>query len=114
MQSDTLTAPIKLGSINPAHALIINAPAIFAREDFMQWLNDQQAPTFTWHKVGQAKATEYSDVVVLVDSNYEGSDSEMPRDIWETICDAVYDEFGGHKLPGLTSHVHVRLTNLAI
>jgi hypothetical protein len=46
--------------------------------------------------------------VVFVDSNYEGSDSDMPEDIWRAICDRVYAEFGERN----PEHVTVRLTNL--
>ena len=95
--------------------LVINAPEVFARADFMAWLNDPGRKTFTWHDIGAPLAHEYSDVVVLVDSGYEGDSSDMPRDVWRAICDAVYARYGGERIPGAKdSHVTVRLTNLAV
>lgn len=93
--------------------LTINAPEIFARDDFMSWLNNPETRCFTWHRLGQP-ASEYSDVVVLVDSSYEGDSSDMPDDIWRAICEATYGVYGGAELPlAKGSHVTVRLTNLA-
>ncbi len=89
------------------NSLRINAPAIFQRADFIDWLNTTDR-LFTWHTKG-AKPGEYSDVIVLVDSNKEGTDPEMPSDIWDAICEAVYAKFGGNS----NEHVTVRLTNLS-
>lgn len=94
--------------------LVVNAPAIFAREDFMAWLNKPDNAVLSYHVKGQP-AHEYSDVVVLVDANHEGDSSDMPEDIWKAICDLAYAEFGGPEAPrSLDSHIHVRLTNLAV
>lgn len=96
-----------------AHAIVINAPTVFARKDFMAWLNAKEKKVFTWHEKGDAEAGEYSDVIVLVDAGYEGDSSDMPEDIWDAICDEVYKLFGGEKIPAAKgNHVHVRLTNL--
>lgn len=94
--------------------LTINAPAVFARPDFMAWLNDPANKVFTWHDKASPVAGEYGDVVVLVDSGYEGDGSNMPDHIWHAICDAAYAEYGGSGIPQAGgSHVTVRLTNLA-
>lgn len=93
--------------------LIVNAPEVFARPDFMDWLNAKDRPIFTWHDRGNPTPGEYSDVVVLVDSGYEGDSSDMPHDVWQAICDLVYREYGGETIPHANAaHVHVRLTNL--
>jgi hypothetical protein len=93
--------------------LVVNAPAIFAREDFMAWLNEDGRRVMTYHPIGTFAADEYSDVTVLVDSHYEGDCSDMPEDVWKAICDLAYAEFGGPEAPrSLGSHIHVRLTNL--
>lgn len=93
--------------------ITVNAPNVFARADFMAWLNDPEKAVFTYHKKGD-EAHEYSDVIVLVDSNYEGDSSDMPEDVWKAICDAAYAVYGGPASPArLGSHIAVRLTNLA-
>ena len=94
--------------------LVLDAPQAFAREDFMAWLNDPQNRVATWHRKGE-QAGDYSDVVVHVDSNYEGDSSDMPGDIWKAICDEAYRAHCGGRPelpPGLRSHITVRLTNL--
>lgn len=94
--------------------LVINAPAVFAREDFMAWLNRPENAVLSYHVKGEA-AHEYSDVAVLVDSNYEGDSSDMPDDVWKAICDAAYAMYGGPAAPrDHGSHIHVRLTNLTV
>lgn len=102
-----------LSSIQPTVGLTVNAPAVFARADFMAWLNEDDRRIMTYHPIGMPHADEYSDVTVLVDSNYEGDCSDMPEDVWKAICDAAYGEYGGPDIPRAGgSHVHVRLTNL--
>lgn len=93
--------------------LTVNAPNVFARADFMAWLNDPQKAVFTYHRKGE-DAHEYSDVIVLVDASHEGDSSDMPEDIWRAICDAAYSVYGGPLAPArLGAHIAVRLTNLA-
>lgn len=95
--------------------LVLNAPAVFARPDFMAWLNEEGRRVMTYHPVGLLQPDEYSDVTVLVDSNYEGDCSDMPEDVWKAICDAAYAAYGGPTAPrSHGSHIHVRLTNLAV
>lgn len=94
--------------------LILNAPELFERPDFLAWLNDPENRVATWHKKGEEPG-EYSDVFVLVDSDYEGPESDMPEDVWKAICDAAYAEYapGSQELPRhLEAAIVVRLTNL--
>lgn len=94
--------------------LVVNAPQFFAREDFMTWLNDYNA--MTWHNRKDAKADDMSDVVVFIDTdlNGEGSDSEMPGDIWEQLVELCREAEKAQ--PGLVDrhgfHIAVRLMNL--
>ena len=101
-----------LDDIRVAPALIINAPSVFARADFMAWLNDPENTVFTWHQKG-SEPQEYSDTIVLVAEHYDGDSSDMPADIWRLICEEVYARNGGPDL-SLTKgeSVTVRLTNL--
>ena len=94
--------------------LVVNAPELFARPDFMAWLNDPSKRILSYHPKGKSP-DEYSDVVVLVDGNYEGDSSHMPDDIWTAICKIAYDTYcGGDDVlpPSIHSHITVRLTNL--
>jgi len=72
--------------------LKVNAPEFFRRDDFAIWLNnasvsipDPALPSrvATWHYPGPIN--EYSDVFVTYD-NGEGSNSDMPEDIWQSLC----------------------------
>lgn len=99
---------------SPFRGIRVNAPEIFAREDFMEWLRFEGS-AFTWHKPEDETAHEYSDTIVLVDRYYEGSASDMPEDIWIAICDVVYRDFGGKELASSpNSHVYVHLTNFEV
>ena len=97
-------------------SLVMNTPEIFKREDFQAWLNDPSRPTATWHRKGKEPG-EYSDVFVLVDANHDGDSSDMPSDVWRSICDTVYGTLcdGDPEMPGLweSAPITVRLTNLA-
>ena len=99
-----------------SRSLVMNAPQLFARADFRQWLNDPSHSVATWHKKG-GKPSEYSDVYVLVDCEYEGDSSNMPEDAWKCICDTVYATLGNDgdtRIPAsIQGPVSVRLTNLA-
>jgi hypothetical protein len=109
--------PLKLKLSARTVGLVVNAPELFDREDFVAWLDDPENRTATWREKG-LPPDEWSDVFVLVDSEREGPESDMPEDVWNAICDLVYAECGE---PGaidrissaLGSHVVVRLTNLA-
>jgi len=72
---------IKLG-VGPV--LVVDAPELYQQEDFMAWLNRQDAVA-TWHRPGEP-AGEYSDVFVTFDHE-EGSDSDMPG--WDVILQAL-------------------------
>lgn len=105
---------VALEAVAMSVGLVVNAPEAFERDDFRAWLDEPSRRTATWHRPGE-EPHEYSDVFVLVDGGYEGDASDMPRDVWEAICDAVYDAFCGGRpeLPGwMETHVVVRLTNL--
>ena len=93
--------------------LVLNVPEVFQREDFRRWLNSKGCQVATWHVKGKTPG-EYSDTFLLVDSNYEGCSSDMPEDVWLSICNTVYSKLsdGDPNLPGLGYHVSVRLTNL--
>lgn len=93
----------------PSLALVINAPHFFEDPKFLDWLNNKNAK-FTWHPAGH-DADEWSDVVVCVDPslNGEGTDSDMPEEIWDQIVNACKDTFE----PNLNiPHIMVRLTNI--
>ncbi len=64
--------------------LRINAPDWYDRKDFVAWLSDENNLVATWHERGE-KPNEFSDVFVTYDDG-EGSDSNMPQDIWAQIC----------------------------
>jgi hypothetical protein len=94
--------------------VVVNAPEWYRRADFLAWLNSTEFRTATWHRPGEAPH-DFSDVFVLVDSEYEGDSSEMPEDIWKALCDAAYEAhcYGRPNLhPFTTSHIVVRITNL--
>jgi len=89
-------------------ALTINSPDLFQRPDFLAWLN-KDAIKFTWHTKGAA--SDFSDVIVLVDPslNGEGSDSDMPQEIWDQIIEECKKHF---KPQGFESHIMVHLVNM--
>lgn len=89
-------------------ALTMIVPEAFSDPAFMQWLNNG-TPKMTWHQGGPA--TNLSDVVVLVDPSLsgEGTDSDMPEHIWNSIVEACRQNFK----PAHASHIMVRLTNCA-
>lgn len=95
--------------------VVLNIPEIFERADFQSWLNNPRNRTATWHDRG-GEPGEYSDVFLLVGGDYGGSDADMPHDVWEAICETVYDAFrGGETTPSgrMEAKVIVQLTNLA-
>lgn len=107
---------IALHLVAKSVALVVNAPELFERADFLAWLDNPENRIATWHEKG-LPPDEWSDVFVLIDSGREGPESEMPADIWKALCDLVYRECGApgrtdRLAPGLESHVVVRLTNL--
>lgn len=96
--------------------LVVDARELFEREDFIAWLDAPENRVATWRGKG-LPPDEWSDVFLLVDSNREGPESDMPEDCWNAICELVYREYGepgvGDRLaPWISSHVVVRLTNL--
>lgn len=95
--------------IDPCRGIVINAPEFFADLAFRQWLTNDERK-FTWYAGGPTD--EWCDVVVLVDPSLsgEGSDSDMPAHIWNTIVAACREHLGPGR--GGESHYVVRLTNL--
>lgn len=95
--------------------LTFNTPEFFKRQDFLSYISKN--PVFTWHQ-DLAEPSEYSDVVVLVEPclSGDGSESDMPEDIWDTILKALKLKFGdeGENIPAACKekHIAVRLTNL--
>ena len=74
----------------------INAPEIYADQQFAEWLNSvtangrKELPGFrtaSWHWPGHEPGEE-SDIFMLVDGP-DGSDSDMPKHCWEMILEAV-------------------------
>lgn len=96
-------------------SLVIYAPQFFARADFMEWLNQSNA--MTWHDRKCDRADENSDTVVLVDpstldtDNPDGSDSDMPEDIWQEICALTLEAKNTCGWSDDTHHIAVRLIN---
>lgn len=95
----------------PCLGLVVNAPEFFADPSFRQWLASN-VPKFTWYQGGQVD--EWSDVVVLVNPDLcgEGSDSDMPTQIWTRIIDLCRTHLGVGA--ARQHHIMVRLTNLEL
>lgn len=90
-------------------SLVLNVPAWFREEGFVEWLNDPNNNVMTWHQAPR-RPNEWSDVVVLVDPqiNGEGSNSDMPAKYWDQIVGSCRDA-------GLVmeeAHIPVRLVNV--
>lgn len=84
-------------------SLRISAPEFFKDPEFVKWLNNGDRK-FTWHDTGEPDG--WSDVVVAVDPSLsgEGSDDDMPAQIWEQIVQACRDNI---KNPAITNGVHI-------
>ncbi len=84
-------------------SLRISTPEFFKDPEFIKWLNNGDRK-FTWHDAGHPD--EWSDVVVGVDPslNGEGTDSDMPEQIWNQIVQACRDHY---KNPAITNGVHI-------
>ena len=92
-----------------ALALVLNAPEFFENKEFLKWLNSEKLK-FTWH-ASNSPAGDYSDVVVSVDPslNGEGSDSDMPTEIWGLIIAQCKKQIGVNRSG---EHILVRITNI--
>ena len=103
-----MTSSAKLQA-KQAPGLVINAPEFFKDEAFVAWLNNSETVVFTWHRGGAPGP--WSDVIVLVDPSFngEGSDSDMPEHIWNTVIVECRKHF--FSFPRGCEHIHVRLTN---
>lgn len=92
----------------------INAPEIYADDQFAEWLNTvtangrKELPGFrtaSWHWPGHEPGEE-SDIFMLVDGP-DGSDSDMPEHCWQIILEAV-----SRAIPNTYPECIVWLTNL--
>lgn len=97
--------------VSKTRGLVINAPEFFQDPEFVEWLNTQGTPKFTWHEGGEP--TDCSDTVVLVDPslNGEGSDSDMPEHIWDQIIAECKRNFRPNSTED-GDHIMVWLKNL--
>ncbi|WP_342632757.1 hypothetical protein [Marinobacter alkaliphilus] len=97
--------------------VVLNAPEFFERKDFVDYI--EREPVFTWHRPGKLPG-DYADVVVLVEPslNGEGTESDLPDDIWNTVLGVLRQSFGdnGERLPAFarSRHIAVRLTNIEV
>lgn len=97
-------------------SLVIYAPKFFAREDFMAWLNQSNA--MSWHDKTMPTAGEYADTVVLLEPSTlgaehpEGTDSDMPEDIWREIAAVCLTAKRNLGWSDETHSIAVRLVNL--
>lgn len=87
----------------------LNVPEFFQDEEFLAWLNNRNTTVFTWHVQGQP-VTEWSDVIVLVDSSCsgEGDSSDMPEHLWKVLVDYCRDYFGVSQ----GDHYYLKLCNV--
>jgi len=72
-------------------ALKINAPEWFEREDFMAWLNTTERRPATWHRKGDGP-DEYSDIFTWYEDEYNGSDTDMPKEVWDELVRICKEE----------------------
>jgi hypothetical protein len=92
-------------------SLTLNVPHWFENEEFLEWLNNPQTNTMTWHEKGQP-ANEYSDICVWVEPslNGEGTDSDMPEAFWGAIIAQCEKHIGANS--NASCQIPIRLTNL--
>lgn len=96
---------------------IINAPEFFDDPDFIKYIERSGAPVATWHEPGEP-AGPFSDVIVFVDPDLsgDGSNTDMPQYIWDTIVEALKRRYGPEAdgIPGgfRSSQICVKLTNI--
>ena len=74
-------------------ALRLNMPELAKDKAFIVWLNASKTNCWTWHTKGKPVG-EYSDVVVWVDTNGDGSDSDMPEHVWNKLVTAMNGQAG--------------------
>lgn len=79
--------------------LRINAPHLREHSAFTAWLNkaaigESNGPlAATWHRTGTPD--DYSDLFAWKDAGKEGSDSDMPEDVWNQLCELAGEPFQG-------------------
>ena len=81
----------------------IDAAALRGNVDFERWINTAAGYVAdgpcaaTWHRpqLDAGRLTDYSDVFIWKDKGREGSDSDMPKAVWNALCDLAGDDFAG-------------------
>ena len=81
-------------TINPVDVerypcLRLDVPELYKDKEFMAWLNSDKNNIATWHQGG--KPNDFSDVFIWYDSEWEGSDSDMPEHCWEALVKLFED-----------------------
>ncbi|WP_273206730.1 hypothetical protein [Marinobacter subterrani] len=109
---DSPIAPADLIQRGPSatiRGVSLNVPEFFQDAEFLAWLNDRNNKVFTWHDKGHP-ASEWSDVIVLVDSSCsgEGDSSDMPENLWNTLVAFCREYFG----ESAGDHYYLKLCNL--
>ncbi len=66
----------------------VNMPGLKHDRAFRAWLNNAKTNAMTWHTKNNPIG-DFSDVAVWVDTNGEGSDSDMPKHVWDRIVEAM-------------------------
>lgn len=74
-------------------ALRLNMPELAKDRAFLAWLNARKTKCWTWHTKGKPIG-DYSDLVVWVETNGEGSDSDMPEHVWNKLVAAMGGQDG--------------------
>lgn len=82
----------------------INWPELKKHEAFVKWFNESTVALSgcaTWHRPHHdgglntpRKLGEYSDLFTWVE-RCEGSESDMPEDVWKQLIEAVGEDFVG-------------------
>ena len=91
---------------NQYPCLRINAPELRRHDKFVAWLDRASegryadiGPVASWHRPwlgnGRGEINDYSDIFIWKDSGYEGSNSDMPEDVWNQLVQLAGEEFTG-------------------
>lgn len=69
----------------------IDWPELAEHKKFIKWLNSPKTRCMTWHRKGDA-CGDYSDCMFWKDTGkWDGSDTDMPEDVWKKLVDLVGD-----------------------
>jgi hypothetical protein len=87
---------------NPLRIVQVNAPELKGHAAFVAWLNaasgNDPLPgplAATWHRPWMGEIGEYSDLYITKDTGHEGSDSDMPEDVWNAVVALVGADYVG-------------------